>query len=412
MKNKKHIVLLTTWFPPKIGVAVNRMQAFAKYIDKDNFDLTVITAGDKNMNTSDEGFKVISVPEKLGFVSFPDFSKKTTTIWHYAKVAYKLFLLRILKDEGYFWEKNALQALKTLNKKYSIDAVISSFSPLAPHKVALLFKKNNPHVKWIADMRDAMSGNKLVNTNQLKLYQSFEKNMQFYVDAITTVSSPLADHFKNMFGQNIVVEEIRNGYDHDFIFDYIHINQPKNGDETFTVLYAGTFYKGRKPETFFDAFKVFIKKVQNPVKVVFLGTPANFDIPEEVKEFVVVEEKLPYNEAIHRMSQADLLLFIHPNTGEKGIFTGKLFDYLSVRKPILAICDKDDVAAELIGQLKAGYIAAFDDAHEIGQKLTQAYEDWKNGRFVLPSQEKINTLHRKFQVEKLNVLLHHLLNDK
>ena len=44
----------------------------------------------------------------------------------------------------------------------------------------------------------------------------------------------------------------------------------------------------------------------------------------------------------------DFNLFVHPRSERKGVYTGKLFDYISAAKPILACVDKDDVAAKMI----------------------------------------------------------------
>ena len=53
LKNKPHIVLITTWFPPQKGVAVNRMYAFAKYLENFNYKVSVITITTGNEKEDD-----------------------------------------------------------------------------------------------------------------------------------------------------------------------------------------------------------------------------------------------------------------------------------------------------------------------------------------------------------------------
>ena len=50
----------------------------------------------------------------------------------------------------------------------------------------------------------------------------------------------------------------------------------------------------------------------------------------------------------------DTLVVIH-STGRKGVYTGKLFDYLATNKPILALCDPEDVVGRLLNETKAGF---------------------------------------------------------
>ena len=48
------------------------------------------------------------------------------------------------------------------------------------------------------------------------------------------------------------------------------------------------------------------------------------------------------------MNEMDANIMLHPRGERKGVYSGKLFDYISAQKPIIACVDKNDVAAELI----------------------------------------------------------------
>ena len=101
---------------------------------------------------------------------------------------------------------------------------------------------------------------------------------------------------------------------------------------------------------------------------------------------------------------ADTLVLVHPK-GRKGVYTGKLFDYLATNKPILAICDPNDVIAELLAETNAGFTADVTDVEDIKSKILQCYSLWKN-RQVLPRKwDKIRQYTRKNQV---GILLEYL----
>jgi hypothetical protein len=101
-------------------------------------------------------------------------------------------------------------------------------------------------------------------------------------------------------------------------------------------------------------------------------------------------------------------ILIHPRTEMKGVYTGKLYDYLSVCRPVLGLVDNDDVAAELIRAMNAGYVAEFSSIEEIENEILHLFEDWRNNNLRIPDLEKVQLLHRKEGVKKLKNLINEL----
>ena len=62
-QNKKHIVIITTWFPPHQSVAVNRMVSFTRYLDHSKSDITVLTHRKKQVKKEDfvKGVKIFRI---------------------------------------------------------------------------------------------------------------------------------------------------------------------------------------------------------------------------------------------------------------------------------------------------------------------------------------------------------------
>ena len=136
-----------------------------------------------------------------------------------------------------------------------------------------------------------------------------------------------------------------------------------------------------------------------------MGTPKNFNIPKEVEKNCFFIDKVSQKESVEMMRTADINLLIQPFVGRKGVYTGKIFDYLSVQKPILAVIDKEDVAADLIKETNAGYIADFNSTFEIESALQTAIKNWKNHVIPQMDLDKIEKLHRKYQVKKIEHLI-------
>lgn len=118
-----------------------------------------------------------------------------------------------------------------------------------------------------------------------------------------------------------------------------------------------------------------------------------------------MKHSLPYSEAIDQMRHMDLNVLINPVTTRKGVYTGKLFDYISSGRPVFASVDTTDVAAELIKTVNAGYIAEFSDVQANAKMIEQAFDDWLNNTMPKVSEENRLSLHRKNQVNKLSKLI-------
>lgn len=395
---KKHIVIITTWFPPKIGVAVNRMAAFAKYLSKEKYQISVLTTTDAKPLFI-ENVTTHRIPNNQ-LLKLPNFSNDNFMV-HKLKVAWKVFVQKIQKNELEGWTKESIKKLNEIQSKHPINVIISSFSPVACHLVALDFVKRNPDTKWIADMRDEMSITPLIDEKTKLYYQSIEKEINKYATALTSVSEPILNDFKKSLPDISHFEEIRNGYDHDLSFSSYHFN------DVFTITYCGIFYGEIKPHTFFKALINYknLKKNKFDFKLKFVGTPKNFTIPNELKQHIHFYPKMKSEEAIIEMRNADVNLLINPSSGRKGVYTGKLFDYISVGKPILGVVDVSDVAAEMITEYRAGEIANFDNVLEIEKAIEKLHQNWCNKTKLSMDEEKVKLLHRKHQVKKLEQLI-------
>ena len=405
--DKKHIVLLTTWYPPLQSIAVSRMKSFAKYLDHTKFRLTVVTIGtDQQYGLAQEEYGRVFRIKPPRRIFHPTFNGKDSKIWHYTKVAWKKLLSKFSGDEQGFFVSGASAYLLKLDKEDKIDLVISSFSPAAPHLAALKFCQTST-AKWIVDMRDEMSLNPQSDASTRRFYAGIEEKISKRASALTSVSQPIVDYFKTSVPGLREYVEIRNGFDCDVL------DQPYHFNETFTLLHAGSFYGTRKPDTLLKALSNLhtAGKMPSSWKFCCAGAARNFSIPDAIKDHVEILPRVSNDESFSLMCAADLNVLVQPPTGRKGVYTGKLFEYMATRKYILAVVDPEDVAADLIREYKAGYVAGFTDISAIEQCLLQAINAWKQKEKLVSDPQRIMHLHRKFQVQKLNLLIEKVLHE-
>lgn len=402
---KKHIIILTSYYPPIISVASNRIYSFTKYLDKNNFEISVIFPFNGNVVNYDIYIRVFPIKNSSLF-KYYSFDKNTYFFLHKLRALWNRFLMFLNVPNTGDFSKKAYKKIEELIKPSEDTIIISSSPHIENHLIAKKVKENFTSVKWIADLRDALSNNPYIPHNQINKYYKVENIILSYADAITTVSKPILEDLQLKNKRNIPIIEIRNGFDFESCLKH-------SFNEQFTLVYAGTFYANRTPETFFKALISFIKE-QSIIKfkIVFAGNTSGVKIPHELENFIIKYDKMPYNEVIKIIQNADALLMIQPPTTYKGVYTGKLFDYLGAMKPIIAIVDKNDVAAQLIKECNAGFIADFYNIEEIKTAIAEAYKLWQNRQTLNYNQYLILMHHRSYQVKILEHLIEQLYNEQ
>src|SRR5690606_3795818 len=115
-------------------------------------------------------------------------------------------------------------------------------------------------------------------------------------------------------------------------------------------LYTGIFYKERNPRLFLRAVRELIdegKIDRSRLRLRFAGVfdyPGYTDNADCVRELgledcVEVLGHLPHRAALLQMKKADLLLLVGDTAPGSGDYIpGKLYEYMAVGRPILALC--------------------------------------------------------------------------
>ena len=101
---------------------------------------------------------------------------------------------------------------------------------------------------------------------------------------------------------------------------------------------------------------------------------------EELRNKIKVNSYVPHSEVLKEMKKASINLIILPNVEEsKGIYTGKIFDYILSERPILGIMPSGGVASDLINSTGIGKSIGFDDINEAKEFIESIYDLWKKG---------------------------------
>jgi hypothetical protein len=104
------------------------------------------------------------------------------------------------------------------------------------------------------------------------------------------------------------------------------------------------------------------------------------------------------------MQQADALLLPIPQSpGNKLILTGKIFEYLATRRPILSLGPKDGNASAILNKVNNHPMKSYDDFDEISSFLSSIVEQAKKtGQLESVGNDQYQSFSRQGLTESLS----------
>lgn len=282
-------------------------------------------------------------------------------------------------DEDKYWKKISLEAISQLFQKEKIDAIISVW-PVTSHLIAKDLK-NEHKIPWIADFPDLWSQNFDYSYSFIrKMFdRKLERETLMSTDVFTTVSLPMKKRLEKLYS-NKKVFAITLGFDPKKV-NTSSIKLTKK----FTVTYTGLICRKKQdPLKILIALKDLIaEKIINPneIEVRFYG-PEDYLFEKKIKKNNLDKITKQYGvvskeESLQKQWESQLLLSLNwEDKKEKGIYTGKIFEYLAARRPILATGGfGKDVVEDLLKETNAGAYAA--TINDIKRYLEKFYLEYK-----------------------------------
>lgn len=409
----RNLILVTYSFPPENNIGALRPRGLAKYLPFYGWEVFVITP--VSVSARDPRYNVFetlpNLKERLDYrrkKQSPDFNRVLIKPPFFKQILFSLFEIIPFPDSKGGWVFYGVYTGKHIIKQKKIDAIISTYSPASSHLIAHKLKKLYPEIKWIADFRDLWSHNPFHVRNRINQFfiEKMEKKILSNVDILTTVSEPLAQQLKTFLKKETFI--IPNGFDpEDYDFD-------SKIDDKFSITYTGSLYSGeRNPEMFFIA----LRKILQDDNTSFINFEVNFYCKHsEILENMIKKYNLmgivkqngiiPKNEVIKKQKSSQILLLLNRNLAiDRGVYTGKLFEYLGARRPILATGYRESVVKDLLEETGAGVYCY--EQQQIYEALKNWYKEWKIHRIVhyKGKEEKIMLYSHKKMAEKFAMLL-------
>ncbi len=426
----KKVLIITYYWIPSGGAGVQRWVKFAKYLRQYGWEPIIYTPENPEYPSIDHSFEK-DIPADITVLKTPIWEpynvyrnltgKKNQAInagfisenkkqgWK-DKLSIWIRGNFLIPDPRRFWIKPSVGFLSDDLKENPVDAIITTGPPHSMHLIGMGLKKNFPSLPWVADFRDPWTNidfYKDLNLTWLadKIHHKLEREVLQKADTVLVVSRGMEEEFAPMKPKKLQV--ITNGYDEsDVQVGTLAL------DGRFSISHIGTLNAARNPRIVWKVLSEICAEnvdFKKDLQIQLVGK-VDFSVLEDIQSYGLQEQLLKidylsHSEAIAKQNTSQvLMLLINQSGNAKGILTGKFFEYLAAKRPILAVGPTDGDAAVVLNETGAGVMVDFADEQATKTAILNYYNQYKKGTLSVQS-ESVERFSRRSLTGELTGLL-------
>ncbi len=429
----RKVLIITYYWPPSAGGGVQRWLKFSKYLRCYGYEPVIYTPENPSAPATDPGLEkdippgiiVIRKPirepyqlyklltgrrgKELPGAAFASEKQNTLT----EKLANWVRSNFFIPDARVLWVKPSVKFLKKYLRKNAVDLIVSTGPPHSMHLIAMKLKEETG-IPWVADFRDPWTGidyyDELLLTSRAdKMHKELQKKVLSRADHVITVSRANKEEFNCMGFDHVSV--ITNGYDPDDIKTEL-----VTPDQAFTIAHIGTFMYNRNPGTLWQVLRQL--KNENPAFANDLRIKLAGKIDQRIirdirqnglENSLILMDYLPHDKAVRELKKSQLLLLVINKTGNnKGMLTGKVFEYVSSERPVLCLGPQGSDVERLLKETKTGNFVEMDDTAGLKKNILHFYTAFRKGALSV-EPENLTQYTRKNLTEKLSAIFDQLM---
>lgn len=382
----KKVLIITYYWPPSGGAGVQRWLKFAKYLPEFGWQPVILTVDPEYASypQCDESlltevgpdclvyttksfelynfYKLISGKKEVPYGGFANESKEGL----FQKISKFLRGNFLLPDPRKGWNQYALKKAAELISEFKIDTVVTTSPPHSTQLIGLKLKQKF-NIRWIADLRDPWTDiyyyNQFNHTSLARRIDiNYERKVVENADILITVSEDVKRIFAEKSELPIAAKTvvIPNGFDED---DFRITNVPTETQKIIT--YTGTISESYDVDSLLESLCLLSEDSKSQLLIRFVGKVPS-SVETKFRSAGLEIELVGYvdhSKSIEYLFRSDLLLLVIPKViNNKGILTGKFFEYLASQKPILAIGPTDGDLAKIIQETQCGKLFDYEDS--------------------------------------------------
>lgn len=408
----KKVLIITYYWPPGGGAGVQRWLKFAKYLRNYGWEPVIYTPENGEMPVIDPslekdvppGITILKQPIWEPYNSYKRFigqkkeDKINTGFLTENKKPKKAEKLAVwirgnffIPDARKFWIKPSVKFLTSYLMKHPVDAIVSTGPPHSMHLIAMGLKEKLG-TPWLADFRDPWTNidyypELMLTGASDRKHHRMEKAVLDKADAVVSIGKTMSQEFAVLLGKDpekFMV--IPNGFDPDDLETTGKVVM----DKKFSLAHIGTLVKSRNPEVLWKVLAALVK--ENPAFAADLEIKLVGKVDVHVMQgiesaglqpFLNKIDYLPHSEVIRTQQQSQVLLLLVNNTKNAGgILTGKFYEYLSAKRPILCIGPEQGEIADAFNETKCGKLSGFEEEVRLKSNILEYYNAFKKGTLV------------------------------
>lgn len=383
------VLFISYFFPPYNAIGAVRLGKLAKFFHAFGHDVRVVTARDQPLQPT----LPLEIPaERVHATSWVNVNRpaelavggrsrvaaqgfqvrgggRLSGIVKAAGAQYKL--LTNLPDGQIGWAPFALREATALVERWRPDVIYASGLPWTSLVVADRLSRRTG-VPWVAEFRDLWIDSPLDESPRWRrgLELRMARRVMASASGFVTVGDTLATALSARFP--VPGEVVLNGYDGED-YDLPAGTTPPGG--TLRIVYTGMIYEGKRdPSPLFEALRL-LGPLGERVRVSFYGkyldVARRLAATHGVEHLVEVHDQVGYREALRLQAEADLLLLLlWDNPGDRGTWTGKVFEYLGARRPIVVVGPEDFTVSRVVRERGIGVASTRPD------RLAERLREW------------------------------------
>jgi glycosyltransferase involved in cell wall biosynthesis len=379
-------LLVATYDYPRPGApGANRWAVMTKYLRRLGHEVTVVTAVGPGMSPGEED-GVLHTSDLSSSATLRRLLRRPPATGGVARAEaanarQPALLTKVIVPDAYLvgWNPWAARAVKRLVHERQIDCLITSGPPESTHVLGLLPRRER--VAWIADFRDGWlfepPHGLFPTAPQRALARRLERRVATRADAVVGVTRPIVEDLRNRLG--VPAELVSNGWDPETALASATVPEIVDA-RRFTFLHTGAVSGvwGRDPRPLLAAVRLLLETdpgLAARIEVVFVGAATAGDLrllhDPALQGVVRYAGSVERSEVFALQRAAGALLLLTSDRVSEA--TGKLFEYLGSRRPIIALAEHNE-AARIVAETGTGVCVAPRDVPAIAEQLRLAVE--------------------------------------
>jgi glycosyltransferase involved in cell wall biosynthesis len=282
-------------------------------------------------------------------------------------------------DDEIGWLGHAvLQGLRVV-RRHRVDVILSSAPPFTCHLAGHILR-SICNVRWVADFRDPWARTRWRTLENARAHQWLETQVIARADAVVLNTPELHREFAQWYGPGVAgkFHVVANGYDADILAPYADARPTPAPPLVLT--HAGNLYGARDPRPLLEGLAMCLRSEGgipgHGIRLNLVGKIASFFAVDEAIERLglsgVVTRTPPvtHDEALKVLSASHVLVVIQPGTTVQ--VPAKLYEYVGLRRPILALAE-DGAVARVVRDGEFGLVVPPTSVEDIAAALTRLY---------------------------------------